>query len=113
MRIQTDIGVDVTVHYLDIEGLRFAPQAGKPNRLAEFHAIRATTRLNRDGTIARVYLSGIGKWLKADGTVGLRDAKLVFSSGTTLPAEWKKRIETDLQRLAGLVIIGELRAVQA
>lgn len=112
MRVQTEITAEVTVHYLDIGGLRFRPQAMR-DREAEFHALRATSRLNRDGTLGRVYLSGIGKWVRKDGTVGLQDAKLTFSSALlTLPKPWKRRIEADLNHLASLVIIGEVRPVE-
>lgn len=110
MRIEQEIGVDVTVHYLDIEGLRFKPQAGS-DREAEFHAVRATSRLDREGKVARVYLSGVGKWVRKDGTVGLQDAKLVFSAGATLPPHWQHRIMNDLGHLADQVVIANLKRV--
>lgn len=102
MRINSAIGVTVTAHYLDIEGLRFTDGGEKE---IEWASIRASADLRDDGELGFVWLSGLGKYVKQDGTAGLRDAKMTFSGLRRLPEDWQVRVTRDLQTLAERVTI--------
>jgi hypothetical protein len=104
MRIMTEIRVEVSAYYHDIEGLRFKPQYGT-DREGDFYRLLAKATLNDDGTVGSVYVTASGHYVKKDGTTGLADARIRFGSLHVLPQDWRTRIMTDLETLAERVIV--------
>lgn len=103
MRIQGDIDVSVTMHYLDIEGLRTIDPYGA-RRTTEWHSLRARADVE-DGEIKSIWLTGRGKYVKKDGTAGLQDSSMRFGHLGRLPQAWQTRITRDLNHLASHVAI--------
>jgi hypothetical protein len=101
MRIETNLHIEVTAYYYEIEGLRTRQTYGRKREM-EWQTIRARADVV-DGELSRVWLTGKGKYVKADGTVGQQDASMAYRSVGDLPALWQERIFTDLQAQADRV----------
>lgn len=110
MRIQADIDVKVSVYYLDIEGLRFPPYRSS-DRMAEWGRIRAAAGVHPDGSLAAIYITGSGNFIKKDGTPGQQTSRLSFGSIGSLPEEWQTRITKDLETLAARVTVEQVDGV--
>ena len=109
MRIQSDIDIDVAVHYLDIEDLRFPQNSRDDSPEVQWDRIRATQTVDGQGGTGHIYVTGAGYRIKKDGTPGLQQARIQFGSGVLrrMPEEWQQRITNDLAALAAKVSVSE------
>jgi hypothetical protein len=106
MRVQPMIRVEVVVHYLDIEDLRFRPQVSN-DRVAEITDVRASAHVGDDDGLKRPFITARGKYVNKDGEVGLRDCRISYGRLDQFPEDWQQRIIADLQALADKVTVSE------